>query len=102
MAAPRLWLPDYAICCSPCSARCCICWARYCSISAFAWTAGGGIRKTIPNIPGGMIELSVEYRSAINHTYVIPSEVTSSGATVDWDRTSHNADQVIVRIGTVL
>lgn len=69
---------------------------------AFAWTAGGGIRKTIPNIPGGMVELSVEYRSAINHTYVIPGEVTSSGANVRWDRTSHNADQIIVRIGTVL
>jgi hypothetical protein len=69
--------------------------------TVFAWSAGAGLRKDMKKAPGGKVELSAEYRSGIGHKYVVPGEVTSSGSTVVWDRTSHNADQILVRFGTV-
>jgi hypothetical protein len=69
--------------------------------TTFAWSAGAGFRKSMANIPGRMIELSAEYRSGIGLKYVVPDEVTSSGTSVNWERESHNADQVLVRLGSV-
>jgi hypothetical protein len=69
--------------------------------TVFAWSAGGGLRKSMSSAPGGRVELSAEYRSGMNFHYVVPEEVTSTGATVHWDRTKHNADQVVVRLGTI-
>jgi hypothetical protein len=70
--------------------------------TVFAWSAGFGFRKSMGGVPGGRLELSAEYRSGVDFKYVVPDEVTSSGGTVFWDRTGHNADQIIVRLGTVL
>jgi hypothetical protein len=69
--------------------------------TVFAWSAGAGLRKDMKKAPGGKVELSAEYHSGIGHKYVLPSEVTSSGSSVLWDRKSHNADEVLVRFGTV-
>lgn len=69
--------------------------------TTFAWTAGAGISKAVSSVPGGRVELSVEYRSFVDQNYLLPSEVTSSGPSVSWDRSHHNADQVLVRIGIV-
>ena len=30
---------------------------------------------------------------------LLPGEVTNSGSNVSWDRSHHNADQIVVRIG---
>ena len=69
--------------------------------TSFAWTAGFGISKEASAVPGGRLELSVEYRSFVDQNYLLPGEVTSSGSTVSWDRTKHNADQIVVRLGIV-
>jgi len=69
--------------------------------TTFAWTAGAGLSKEASSIPGGRVELSVEYRSFVDQNYLLPSEVTSSGSSVSWTRSHHNADQVLVRIGIV-
>jgi len=67
--------------------------------TTFAWTAGAGLSKAMPSLPGGRLELSAEYRSGVNQNYLLPGEVTSSGSNVSWDRSHHNADQIIVRVG---
>ena len=67
--------------------------------TTFVWTAGAGVSKAISSIPGGRLELSAEYRSGLDQNYLLPSEVTSSGSNVSWDRSPHNADQIIVRLG---
>lgn len=69
--------------------------------TVFAWSAGGGIRKMMPNVPGGRVELSAEYRSGMDFKYVVPDEVKESTGSVFWDRTKHNQDQILVRLGTV-
>jgi len=67
---------------------------------SFAWAAGIGIRRRV--MEGHMGELSVEYRSGLEHHFVIPGDVTGSGTAVFADRASHSSDQILVRIGTVL
>jgi len=69
--------------------------------TTFAWTAGFGLSKAASSIPGGRLGLGVEYRSFVGQNYLLPGEVTSSGSTVFWDRSSHNADQIVVRIGVL-
>jgi hypothetical protein len=69
--------------------------------TVFAWSAGLGLRRGMDALPGGGVELSAEYRSGVGYKYVMPGEVTSSGSGVLWDRKSHNADQILVRLGTV-
>ena len=69
--------------------------------TTFAWTAGVGLSKAVSSIPGGRLELSAEYRSFVDQNYLLPGEVTSSGSSVSWDRSHHNADQILVRIGIV-
>lgn len=69
--------------------------------TTFAWTAGAGISKAMPSLPGGRLELSAEYRSCIDQDYLLPAAVTSSGSSVSWKRTPQNADEIIVRIGIV-
>lgn len=67
---------------------------------AFAWAAGGGLRRQITE--GIQGELSVEYRSGTAHKFVLPGEVTTSGTAVFADRASRSSDQILVRLGTVL
>jgi len=67
---------------------------------AFAWAAGGGIRKHVSH--GEAVELSVEYRSGGGHMYVLPGEVTTSGPIVNVERKSRNTDQLLLRLGTTL
>jgi hypothetical protein len=67
---------------------------------AFAWAAGLGIRRIVH--PGESVELSAEYRSGGGHRYLKPSEITSSGATVNADRSARSTDQIVVRIGTMI
>ena len=67
---------------------------------AFAWGAGGGIRKHVAH--GEAVELSVEYRSGTGHMYVLPDQVTTSGATVNAERKSRSTDQLLLRLGTTL
>lgn len=69
--------------------------------TVFAWSVGAGLRKEMKQAPGGKVELSAEYHSGIGHKYVHPDEVTSSGSSVVWDRKTHNADEILVRFGTV-
>jgi opacity protein-like surface antigen len=67
---------------------------------SFAWAAGVGIRRAVSE--GAMGEISVEYRSGLDHKYVRPGEVTATGTAVTADRASRTSDQILVRIGTVL
>lgn len=67
--------------------------------TTFAWTAGAGLSKAMPSLPGGRLELSAEYRSCIDQDYLLPAAVTSSGSNVSWKRTPQNADEIIVRLG---
>jgi opacity protein-like surface antigen len=67
---------------------------------AFAWAAGGGIRKHVSH--GETAELSVEYRSGGGHMYVLPGEVTTSGSKVNVERKARNTDQLLLRLGTTL
>ena len=67
---------------------------------SFAWAAGVGNRRAVSE--GAMGEISVEYRSGLDHKYVLPGEVTASGGAVTADRASRTSDQILVRIGTVL
>ena len=67
---------------------------------AFAWSAGLGFRKVVA--AGNMVELSAEYRSGIEHSYLRPEDVKVSGGAVIADRSSHSSDQILVRLGTVL
>ena len=67
---------------------------------AFAWAAGAGVRKMVS--AGNMVELSVEYRSGLEHHFLLPEDVHASGAGVTADRASHTSDQILVRLGTVL
>jgi len=69
--------------------------------TTFAWTVGAGLSKAVSSVPGGRLELSAEYRSCIDQHYLLPGEVSSSGSNVSWDRTSQNADEIVVRIGIV-
>jgi hypothetical protein len=69
--------------------------------TVFAWSVGGGLRKTMKGVPGGKIELSAEYRSGTGHNYLLPDDVHSAGGNVAWDRKGHAQDQVLVRLGTV-
>jgi hypothetical protein len=41
-------------------------------------------------------------RSGGAHMYILPSEITTTGTTVNTDRKARNTDQIIVRLGTVL
>jgi opacity protein-like surface antigen len=67
---------------------------------AFAWAAGVGIRRTIA--PGHLGELSAEYRSGIDHKFILPGEVTTNGSTIPHtSRDSHTSDQILIRFGTV-
>jgi hypothetical protein len=66
---------------------------------AFAWTAGLGIRKRASI---GLTELSVEWRAGGEHFYILPSEVTNNGSTVNAERKSRASDQIVLRLGTVL
>jgi hypothetical protein len=66
---------------------------------AFAWSAGLGVRKRMAE--GHLVELSAEFRSGGGHMYVVPSEITNTGTTVNVDRSSRTTDQYIVRLGTV-
>jgi hypothetical protein len=65
----------------------------------FAWAVGAGLRRQVAE--GYQGELSVEWRSALAHKFLLPDEVTGSGSTVFTDRASRQSDQIIVRIGTV-
>lgn len=67
---------------------------------AFAWAAGGGFRKHVTQ--GETVELSVEYRSGSGHKYVLPDEITNTGATVNVERKARDTNQLIVRFGTTL
>jgi opacity protein-like surface antigen len=67
---------------------------------SFAWSAGLGLRKHVS--PGETIELSAEYRSGLEHKFVIPDQVTGSGTSVTVNRDSHSSDQILIRIGTLL
>jgi opacity protein-like surface antigen len=67
---------------------------------SFAWAAGVGIRRAVSE--GAMGEISIEYRSGLDHEYVLPGEVKASGSAVTADRASRTSDQILVRIGTVL
>jgi opacity protein-like surface antigen len=67
---------------------------------AFAWAGGLGVRRHVTS--GTMGELSVEYRSGIDHMFILPDEVKTSGTTVLTNRESRSSDQIIVRLGTVL
>jgi hypothetical protein len=69
--------------------------------TVFAWSVGGGLRKTMKVVPGGKIELSGEYRSGTGHNYLLPDDVHSSGGNVAWERKGHIQDQILVRLGTV-
>jgi len=53
-------------------------------------------------MPGHMGELSVEYRSGIEHKFILPGDVKTSGTTVYTNRDSRTSDQILVRFGTVL
>jgi opacity protein-like surface antigen len=66
---------------------------------SFAWGAGGGIRREV--VKGSWTELSLEYRSGTDHQYLRPDDVTVSGGVVKADRTSHQSDQFLIRLGTV-
>ena len=67
---------------------------------SFAWAAGFGLRRWVT--PGGAVELSAEYRSGLDHRYLKPSEITSSGTTVTADRASRSTDQILIRLGTII
>ncbi|MGH7681726.1 MAG: hypothetical protein ACRENN_07030 [Candidatus Eiseniibacteriota bacterium] len=67
--------------------------------TTFAWTAGAGLSKKASSVPGGRLGINVEYRSFVGQNYLLPGDVTSSGSAVFWDRSSRNADQIVVRIG---
>ena len=67
---------------------------------SFAWAAGIGIRRRV--MEGHMGEISLEYRSGLEHHFVLPSEVTNSGTQVFADRASRVSDQILLRVGTVL
>ncbi len=70
--------------------------------TAFAWSVGGGLRKMMKGVPGGKIEVSVEYRAADGHNYLLPADVHSSaGGNVDWQRKSNQQQQLLLRIGSV-
>jgi hypothetical protein len=69
--------------------------------TVFAWSAGLGLRRAMSSGPGGKLEISAEFRSGVGFDYVVPGEVTSTGAGVQWDRTSHDANMWIIRLGTV-
>ena len=69
--------------------------------TVFAWSVGGGLRKTMKGVPGGKVELSAEYRSGTGHNYLLPDDVHSAGGNVAWDRKGNAQDQVLVRLGTV-
>jgi opacity protein-like surface antigen len=67
---------------------------------SFAWAAGAGLRRTI--MPGHLGELSVEYRSGLEHKFILPDEVTTNGSgAVFTSRDKHTSDQILVRFGTV-
>jgi len=67
---------------------------------SFAWAAGLGLRRHVGG--GYMGELSAEYRSAFDHQYLLPGEITEDVSGVHADRKSRASDQIIVRLGTVL
>jgi hypothetical protein len=67
---------------------------------SFAWAAGLGIRRWVT--PGGAVELSAEYHSGLDHRYLKPSQITSSGTSVSADRASRSTDQILIRLGTVV
>ena len=67
---------------------------------SFAWAAGAGVRRLVT--AGNMVELSVEYRSGLDHHFLLPNSVHSTPAGVTADRASHSSDQILVRLGTVL
>jgi hypothetical protein len=69
--------------------------------TVFAWSAGGGLRKTMKGVPGGKIELSAEYRSGTGHNYLLTDDVHSAAGNVTWERKGHAQDQILVRLGTV-
>ena len=66
---------------------------------SFAWAGGVGIRKKVST--GESIEISAEYRSGSEHQFVLPSEVTGSGTTVNASRDARSSEQILVRIGTM-
>ena len=65
----------------------------------FAWASGLGARREIT--PGHLGEISLEYRAALNHHFVIPDQVTESGGTVVANRDNHTSNQFLLRVGTV-
>lgn len=67
---------------------------------AFAWAAGGGIRKKVSSHE--TVELSAEYRSGEGHMYVLPGEITNTGAAVNVTRKARTTNQLIVKLGTVI
>lgn len=67
---------------------------------SFAWAGGVGIRKQVR--AGKSIEISAEYRSGTSHQFVLPSDVTGSGTTVNATREAHSSDQILLRIGTMV
>ena len=66
---------------------------------AFAWGAGAGFRREIG--ANYMSELSVEYRSGVEHEFLLPDDVNVSGGQVNANRSKHSSDQFIIRLGTV-
>jgi hypothetical protein len=67
---------------------------------SFAWSAGGGIRRWL--VACEAVELSAEYRSGLDHHYLEPDQITTSGTTVNAARDSHSHDQILIRLGTVV
>jgi hypothetical protein len=67
---------------------------------SFAWAAGGGFRRRVTG--GYMAELSVEYRSGLEHHFVLPEQVREDATGVHADRASRQSDQILVRLGTVI
>jgi opacity protein-like surface antigen len=67
---------------------------------AFAWAAGGGVRKQVTH--GESVEVSLEYRSGGGHMFVLPGEITTSGTAVNAERKARTTDQLLLRLGTVL
>ena len=67
---------------------------------SFAWAAGLGLRRKI--MPGYLGELSVEYRSGSEHSFLLPTDVSVAGGAVTATREKHSSEQFIVRFGTLL
>jgi hypothetical protein len=66
---------------------------------SFAWSGGVGIRRELA--PGHLVELSGEYRSGLDHDYLLPTNVTNSGTAVQATRTRNTSDELLIRLGTV-